>query len=303
MPLPFQGSPISINDIRNEFTNINATDLNSYRGVTWYTRRGISGTFSTPLGMDQFYAKQRNNPGPFQNSVTALTGSNNYLGGKRSVQTALSVVFNLVAPYQNGRSGWTPLLPGNLDSGIWQRPFLAAVHPESNWQPYLLDFYLNDVNKPILWGRKYEFTSFGVQQERGTILSYGKLNLNDYVTKRYSGGNLPITVFNSYQNGGAYDGSSDGRVIPAVLWSHHWSGGSGYADWRYGYQTGYTFPEFLPGRYGVFWASAGTVQGSAGTFLSSYTFDIGVDDLVFPVVDDQNDGGSWNMSLGVQAYW
>lgn len=294
----FGAGSLSINDIKAEFTNINANDFNSYVNKTWYTNEGIQGTFTTPLGMDQFYSKRATNPGPFIGTVSNLTTSNNYLGGKTSVQQSNSVVINLTSTYQNGRSGWTPLLPGNLDSGIWQKPFLAAIHPNSNWKNYLLRFYLNDVGKPILYGRKFEFTSFGVQQERGTILSYGKLNLNDYLAKQYSGGNVPMTVFNSYQSGGVYDGSSDGRTIPAVLWSHHWSGGSGYSQWSY---NGTGEPTTTNG--GVFWNSPGTVQGSPGTRLSTYTWDIGVDDLVFPVVDDQNDGGSWNMSLSVQAYW
>jgi hypothetical protein len=250
--------------------------------------------------MNQFYSTRYNNPAPFTASASGIWGSNNYLGGKKQFTNTLGYTFTTSTTYQNGRSGWSPLVPRNTDTGTnFSGTQLCCVHPDSNWIPYLAELGITNV----LWGRKYEFTSFNVQQERGTILSYGSINLSNYLALRTSGGTLSMSVFNSYQNGGTYDGSSDGRTIPAVLWSHHWSGGSGYAQWRYGYNTAYTVPEFLPGRYNVFWASAGTVQGSPGTFLSSYTYNVGVNDLVFPVLDDQNDGGSWNMSIGVQAYW
>lgn len=60
MTLPSSGD-ISLNDIDNEFGL--GTDLNSYRGVTWYTDAGATGTFTTSdLGMDQFYSKRATAP-------------------------------------------------------------------------------------------------------------------------------------------------------------------------------------------------------------------------------------------------
>lgn len=60
MTLPSSG-PISLNDIDGEFGL--GTNLNAYRGVTWYTDSGTSGTFtSSNLGMDQFYSKRPTSP-------------------------------------------------------------------------------------------------------------------------------------------------------------------------------------------------------------------------------------------------
>ena len=60
MTLPSSG-PLSLNDINGEFGL--GTDLGSYRGVTWYTDAGSSGTFTnTNLGIDQFYGKRPTAP-------------------------------------------------------------------------------------------------------------------------------------------------------------------------------------------------------------------------------------------------
>ena len=62
MTLPSSGQ-ISLLDIDGEFGI--GTDLGSYRGVTWYTDAGGSGTFTnTNLGMDQFYSKRATPPTP-----------------------------------------------------------------------------------------------------------------------------------------------------------------------------------------------------------------------------------------------
>lgn len=67
MTLPSSG-PLSLNDINGEFGL--GTNLNAYRGVTWYTNAGSSGTFtSTNLGIDQFYSK-RSTPPAFSVHVT-----------------------------------------------------------------------------------------------------------------------------------------------------------------------------------------------------------------------------------------
>ena len=60
MTLPSSGA-ISLNQINNEFGR--GRNLNAYRGTTWYTDDGSSGTFtSTNLGMNQFYAKRVDAP-------------------------------------------------------------------------------------------------------------------------------------------------------------------------------------------------------------------------------------------------
>lgn len=74
MTLPASG-PISLNDINTEFGL--GTDLGSYRGVTWYTDSGTSGTFTnTNLGINQFYSKRATPPISIAYVTTALDNAN-----------------------------------------------------------------------------------------------------------------------------------------------------------------------------------------------------------------------------------
>jgi hypothetical protein len=76
MTLPSSG-PLSLNAINNEFGL--GRNLNAYRGVTWYTDAGASGTFtSSNLGFNQFYDKRVDAPYRYG------TGSGSYSPGSPS---------------------------------------------------------------------------------------------------------------------------------------------------------------------------------------------------------------------------
>lgn len=81
MTLPTSG-PLSLNQINNEFNR--GRDLGAYRGTTWYTDAGASGTFtSTNLGLNQFYGKRVD--APYRYGSLYVTSS--YSGGVFTVFT------------------------------------------------------------------------------------------------------------------------------------------------------------------------------------------------------------------------
>lgn len=60
MTLPSSG-PLTISAINAEFGAGN--NLGAYRGLTWYTDGGGSGTFSTvAISFNEFYGKRSSNP-------------------------------------------------------------------------------------------------------------------------------------------------------------------------------------------------------------------------------------------------
>lgn len=67
MPLPASG-PLSMSDINTEFGR--GLNLNAYRGTTWYTSAGGSGTFSAgAISISEFYSKQAAAPINFVNPL------------------------------------------------------------------------------------------------------------------------------------------------------------------------------------------------------------------------------------------
>lgn len=75
MTLPSSGQ-LSLADINGEFGL--GTDLGSYRGVTWYTDAGSSGTFTnTNLGVDQFYGKRATAPISIAYVTSTYSSANN----------------------------------------------------------------------------------------------------------------------------------------------------------------------------------------------------------------------------------
>jgi hypothetical protein len=76
MTLPAAGNPISIAQISAEF--VLDSSLSTYRGVTWWTDAGATGTFdSTNLDMSEFYSKRKNSP--FTLGYNSLYIGNNYV--------------------------------------------------------------------------------------------------------------------------------------------------------------------------------------------------------------------------------
>jgi|LakMenEpi03Aug12_release.lakeMendotaPanAssembly.Ray.scaffolds.fasta_scaffold315969_4 hypothetical protein len=88
MPTLQSSGAISINDINAEFALGN--NLNAYRGVTWYTDAGGSGTFSSgAISMNEFYSKRKTAPGgTFSPDGGTSSGSRVTLSDYRAFGTA-----------------------------------------------------------------------------------------------------------------------------------------------------------------------------------------------------------------------
>lgn len=79
MTLPTSGA-LSLNQINTEFGR--GRNLGAYRGTTWYTDAGSSGTFTnTNLGFDQFYGKRVDAPYQYGSlyATTQTSGGNLYV--------------------------------------------------------------------------------------------------------------------------------------------------------------------------------------------------------------------------------
>lgn len=92
MPTLQSSGAISINDINAEFALGN--NLNAYRGVTWYTDAGGSGTFSSgAISMNEFYSKRKTAPGgTFSPDGSTSSGSRTLLTAYGYYSTASTSV-------------------------------------------------------------------------------------------------------------------------------------------------------------------------------------------------------------------
>ena len=115
MTLPASGNPISISQIQTEFALGN--NLNAYRGVTWWTDAGATGTFSAgAISMSEFYSKRVNSP--FTVSLASLNGTTTVSSGE-TVTITLTITTNgtwNISGYE-----------GQLASGNWGTPTTAGI--------------------------------------------------------------------------------------------------------------------------------------------------------------------------------
>ena len=121
MTLPAAGNPISISQIQTEFALGN--NLNAYRGVTWWTDAGATGTFSAgAISMSEFYSKRVNSP--FTVSLAQLNGTT-YVASGYQVQIYLLLYTNGTWDISGGdiytTGNWgTPTTVG-IGSSYWVR--------------------------------------------------------------------------------------------------------------------------------------------------------------------------------------
>jgi hypothetical protein len=137
MTLPLSGA-LSLNQINNEFGR--GRNLNAYRGVTWYTDGGSSGSFtSSNLGFNQFYGKRPDAPYRYG------TGSGVYSpGSPPSSRGNVFAYINDGQPfaafeiYVIATTSGQPLglvLSGNLDSGGFFSTRVDVTGPGGYWFP------------------------------------------------------------------------------------------------------------------------------------------------------------------------
>ena len=116
MTLPASGNPISISQINTEFALGNS--LSAYRGVTWYTDAGGTGTFSAgAISMSEFYSKRKTSP--FTPSLSEL----------QSVMIVSSFSNpDSITLLMSSNGTWTGVgSEGNVASGNWGTPTTAGI--------------------------------------------------------------------------------------------------------------------------------------------------------------------------------
>lgn len=116
MTLPAAGNPIAISQINTEFSLGNS--LSAYRGVTWWTDAGATGTFdSTNLDMSEFYSKRVNSP--FTPSLSQLQSVTITSAGGQGTQCIL---------YMNSDGTWyVDGYEGIIATGNWGTPTTAGI--------------------------------------------------------------------------------------------------------------------------------------------------------------------------------
>jgi hypothetical protein len=116
--LPASGNSLSMSQINSVFDG-RGNNLNAYRGTTWYTAAGGSGTFSSgTISFNDFYLK-----GPSPNVTISLaqlqgTGFYEYTAGSGYV----TLTFN-----NNGTWNANGSVSGNLGSGNWASPTTTSI--------------------------------------------------------------------------------------------------------------------------------------------------------------------------------
>lgn len=134
MTLPTSG-PLSLNQINNEFGR--GRNLGAYRGTTWYTDAGASGTFTnTDLGFNQFYGKRVDAPYRYGSLYVTST----YSGGSfyLFIYVFYGQPFAAFEVYLTSTTSGLPLglaLSGNLDSnGDFSNSYLISPS-DGYWFP------------------------------------------------------------------------------------------------------------------------------------------------------------------------
>ena len=114
MTLPASGNPISISQIQTEFALGN--NLNAYRGVTWWTDAGATGTFSAgAISMSEFYSKRVNSP--FTVSLASLNGTTHVASG---YQVTITLSMNTNGTWNVQGDGW-------YSAGNWGTPTTVGI--------------------------------------------------------------------------------------------------------------------------------------------------------------------------------
>jgi hypothetical protein len=113
---------LSISEINAEFGL--GTRLGAYRGVTWYTDAGASGTFaSTNLRMSDFYGKRPTAPGNLTGSPLSNSGWDDTFQGSGSEGIpSISLTFR-----PNGVWDTLAILSGVGDQGNWFNPTTSNI--------------------------------------------------------------------------------------------------------------------------------------------------------------------------------
>lgn len=113
---------LAMSEINAEFGLGN--NLGAYRGVTWYTDAGGTGTFPfSNLNMSAFYSKRKNAPG----NLTGQPGSNSgfddtFFGSASEGIPSISLTFR-----PNGTWDTVALLSGANEQGNWFNPTTTNI--------------------------------------------------------------------------------------------------------------------------------------------------------------------------------